>query len=47
MTYLVSWERDPLGLLKPDAATGASVISTPVRITAGKARSRPAPSARP
>ncbi len=36
-TYAVTWDRDRLGLLKPDAATGASVVSAPIRITEGSA----------
>jgi hypothetical protein len=36
-TYVVSWDRDRLGLLKPDAATGASVVSAPVQVSEGSA----------
>jgi hypothetical protein len=36
-TYAVTWDRDRLGLLKPNAATGATVTSAPIHIKEGKA----------
>jgi hypothetical protein len=36
-TYAVTWDRDRLGHLKPDA-TGAKAVSMPVRITSGEAK---------
>src|SRR5262245_58786381 len=36
-TYMVSWDRDRLGHLKPDAAQGGRVLTAPIRVTAGKA----------